>query len=127
MFPCFGFTGMNLIFNTRLFTAHLKGLTVKSFADVILSTPFIQIRVFRIINTLYFTVTGWTVFYLVWKWSTNAPIIAGKKKKKRSSPELSTEDIEHMLESAYQNILKKMDSKFEADQRKNYKAQITEE
>ena len=127
MFPLYGFVGMNFIFNTHEFTTLLHGLTVKSFADVVLSMPFIQIRTFRTINTLYFTLIGWAVFYIVWKWSLNAPIIAGKKKKKRSTPELTSADVEQMIEVAYQNIITKMDSKFEADQRKNKSTLNTEE
>ena len=127
MFPLFGFSGMNFIFNTHEFTKLLHGLTVKSFADVVLSTPFIQIRTFRTINTLYFTMTGWAVYYIVWKWSLGAPIIAGKKKKKRATPEITELDVEQMLESAYQKIIKNMDSKFEDDQRKKNSTQSTEE
>jgi hypothetical protein len=40
-------------------------------------------------NTLYFTCIGWAVFYIVWKWSINAPIIAGRRK--RSATDLAAD------------------------------------
>ena len=109
--PLFWDTWMNLIFATQEFSLLLHKLTVKTFADVILSTPFIQIRCFRAVNTLYFTMVGWSVFYIVWKWSLNAPIIAGKKKKKkRSVPMLESNELEAILEQTYLNIVKKLEN-----------------
>ena len=108
--PLFWDTWMNLIFATQEFSLLLHKLTVKTIADVILSTPFIQIRCFRAINTLYFTMIGWTVFYIVWKWSINAPIIAGKKKKKRSVPMFESKEVEVMLEQTYLNIVSKLEN-----------------
>ena len=54
---------------------------------------------------------GWAMFYIVWKWSIQAPIIAGKKKKKRSSKELDSKDIESMLELALQKVIVKIEEK----------------
>jgi len=70
--------------------------------------PFIQIRAFRTINTLYFTSIGWAVYYIVWKWSINAPIIAGKRKR-RALKELKALEVEKLLELTYQDIIKKLD------------------
>ena len=111
MLPLFTMTSMNLIFSRNSFVELLQKLSVKSFADVILSMPFIQVRTFRITNTLYFTMIGWAMFYIVWKWSIQAPIIAGKKKKKRSSKELDSKDIESMLELALQKVIVKIEEK----------------
>jgi len=123
MMPLFWHTWMNLIFATQEFSLLLHKLTVKKLADVILSTPFIQIRCFRSINTLYFTMTGWMVFYIVWKWSLNAPIIAGKKKK-RSAPMVESKEVEAMLEQTYLNIVKKLEN--EINQKKKEKLILQE-
>jgi hypothetical protein len=109
MMPLYWDTWMNLVFDTQEFSLLLSKLTVKSFADVILSMPFIQIRCFRAVNTLYFTAVGWMVFYIVWKWSIKAPIIAGKKKKKRSVPLLDSREMEAMLEFTFNNIVSNLE------------------
>ena len=111
MLPLYTMTWMNLVFATKGFVEILQKLTVKSFADVVLSMPFIQVRTFRITNTLYFTMVGWAMFYIVWKWSIQAPIIAGKKKKKRSPKELDQKEIESMLELALQKVIVKIEEK----------------
>jgi hypothetical protein len=51
---------------------------------------------FRIINTLYFTAIGWTVFIIVWKWSINAPLIAGWRRR-RSMEEKRNEEMEDLV------------------------------
>jgi hypothetical protein len=52
--------------------------------------PRVVCRTFRMINTLYFTSVGWAVYYIVWKWSLKAPIIAGRKK--RSTENLKSQE-----------------------------------
>ncbi len=108
MMPLIWDTGMNLVFDTHEFTQLLHKTTLKSFTDVILSMPFIQIRAFRTVNTLYFTSIGWAVYYIVWKWSIKAPIIAGKRKR-RALRELKADEVEKLLELAHRNIIKKLD------------------
>jgi hypothetical protein len=120
MMPLFWHSWMNMIFATPEFAELMRTLTVKKFADVILSMPFIQIRTFRSINTLYFTMIGWAVFYVVWKWTNNAPIIAGKRRK-RSENELSNEKVKELMHLAYLKTIEKLDAdfkkiKFEDDQ-----------
>jgi hypothetical protein len=125
MMPLFWFSWMNMIFSTREFSELMRTLSVKKFADVILSMPFIQIRTFRATNTLYFTMTGWAVFYIVWKWSIRAPIIAGKRKKRSANKveskdkkivEVESKEIEHLIELAYQSIITRLDDAFEQEQ-----------
>ena len=60
------------------------------------------------------------MFYIVWKWSIGAPIIAGRRK--RGAKELEPEQIEALIEKAYQNILGKLDklSKVESTMKLKY-------
>ena len=115
MMPLFWMSWMNLIFATHGFVEILQKLSVKSFADVILSMPFIQVRTFRTINTLYFTMIGWSMFYIVWKWSLQLPIIAGKKKKKRSLKELDSNEMDSLLELALQKVIVQIEEKYSTE------------
>ena len=124
MMPLFWFTGMNLVFNTREFTKLWSTVHIKSFADVLLSTPFLQIRMFRIINTLYFTATGWMVFYIVWKWSNNAPIIAGKKRKRSLAADQRFKEMEEIIELSYQRIISRLEK---TNQNSSVSDRITDE
>jgi hypothetical protein len=108
MMPLIWDTGMNLVFDKHEFTQLLHKTTLKSFTDVILSRPFIQIRAFRTVNTLYFTSIGWAIYYIVWKWSIKAPIIAGKRRK-RELNEIRSSEVEELLELAYRNVIGKLD------------------
>ena len=126
MMPLFWYSWMNMVFATHDFVELMRTLSVKKFTDVILSMPFIQIRTFRSINTLYFTMIGWSVFYIVWKWSNNAPIIAGKRRK-RSEVEHSSDKIAGLMELAYLNIIEKLDADYKQIQFEDHKAFSTEE
>ena len=67
------------------------------------------------------------MFYIVWKWSIGAPIIAGRRT--RGAKELEPEQIEALIEKAYQNILGKLDklSKVESTVTMKLKDLTTEE
>ena len=74
---------------------------------------------------------GWSVFYIVWKWTTNAPIIVGKRRKrsniKITSIEANSKEIEEMIELAYHDIIKKLDEEIKRVQFEDGKASITKE
>ena len=116
---------MNMVFNTHDFSELMRTLTVKKFSDVILSFPFIQIRCFRAINTLYFTSIGWAVFYIVWKWSIKAPIIAGRKK--RATKELQASEVEDVIEKAYVKIMSQLEAISAVETKIKPKSLTTEE
>ena len=125
MMPLFWHSWMNIVFNTRDFSKLMRTLTVKKFADQVLSKPFIQIRCFRAFNTLYFTSIGWAIFYIVWKWSTNAPIIAGRKK--RASKELQASEVEDLIEKAFLKITSQLDRVSAVETKMKPKSLTTEE
>jgi hypothetical protein len=54
---------------------------------------------FRIVNTLYFTAIGWTVLIIVWKWSINAPLIAGKRRR-RAMEERRSQEFENLVSTS---------------------------
>jgi hypothetical protein len=58
-----------------------------------------------VVNTLYFTAVGWTVFIIVWKWSIGAPLIAGKRRKRALAQETSRQQLEGLLEQSYRKIV----------------------
>ena len=126
MMPLIWDTGMNLVFANREFSQLLHKTTIKSFTDVILSMPFIQIRTFRVTNTLYFTSIGWAIFYIVWKWSIKAPIIAGKRKK-RALKELKANEVEELIELAYLNVIGKLEQNVVSENVKKNSTLSTEE
>ncbi len=86
-----------------------------------LSEPYLHAKIFRDVNTLYFTSVGWMTYYVVNKWNQKAPITAGKRRKRREAeqkfdPKLieDTEQkfdpklIEDLLDMAYNNIVKRL-------------------
>ncbi len=51
-----------------------------------------------------------STYYIVNRWSKNAPIIAGKRKK-RSNKDLTVKNIEEILNETYLKIVTEMESK----------------
>lgn len=90
-----------------------------------MSKPFIQIRCFRAINTLYFTSIGWMVFYLVWKWSIKAPVVIGRKK--RAAKDLQASEVEALIEKAYEKILTQLQTMSAVETKMKAKSLTTEE
>ncbi len=86
---------MNLIFSKREFVELLRGLSVKKYADTILGLPFLRSSIFRRVSVFYFLTIAWTTVYVVFKWSAKAPIIAGKRKRrKRDASKDLLEDVD---------------------------------
>ncbi len=86
-----------------------------------LSEPYLHTKIFRDVNTFYFTSVGWATYYVVNKWLQKAPIIAGKRRKRREAehkidPKLIEETeqkfdpklIEDLLDMAYSNVVKRL-------------------
>jgi len=51
-----------------------------------------------------------STYYIVNRWNKNAPIIAGKRKK-RSNKDLTVKNIEEILNETYLKIVTEMESK----------------
>ena len=76
---------MNLVFSRKEFVKHLSTLSVKNFSDTILELAYLRSHIFRRVSSFYFLTIAWATVYVVFKWANRAPIIAGKRRKKRQT------------------------------------------
>jgi hypothetical protein len=82
---------MNLVFSRKEFVKLLTTLSVKKFSDTILGLAYLRSHIFRRVSSFYFLTIAWAAVYLVFKWANRAPIIAGKRRKKRLADHQSFE------------------------------------
>jgi len=76
---------MNLVFSRKEFVKLLSTLSVKHFSDTILGLAYLRSHIFRRVSSFYFLTIAWATVYVVFKWANRAPIIAGKRRKKRQT------------------------------------------
>ena len=110
IFTIFGFTWMSLIFAPQKMSEIFSTMTVKKFADVILTKPWLETLLFRKVSSLFFVSVGYLVVYIVFKWVNLVPIIAGRRRKKRS---LVPHQIEEAFEEAYDLIVTKLERTYQ--------------
>ena len=82
---------MNLVFSRKEFVKLLTTLSVKNFSDTILELAYLRSHIFRRVSSFYFLTIAWATVYVVFKWANRAPIIAGKRRKKRQTTHQSFE------------------------------------
>ena len=87
-------------------TESVRNTNMTLIAKTWLSEPYLHTKIFRDTCTVYFTSIGWAVYYIVFKWSTNQPLIAGRRKKRSADAKVLEEILEHL----YQDILLRIDS-----------------
>ena len=109
---------MNLVFSNREFVQLLKSLSVKKFSDTILGFAFLRSNIFRRVSSFYFLTIAWATVYVVFKWANRAPIIAGKKRKKRFSDQLDFKRFEddQLDRKQIESYLKRIESQLDLKQ-----------
>ena len=112
--PLFQFTfrfWYDLFVHNVNMTESLRNTNMSLIASTWLSEPYLQTKIFRDINTVFFTSIGWSTYYVVSKWSTQQPIIAGRRKRS-SMPNLKF--IEDILDEVHASIVHKLDSRMDS-------------
>ena len=96
-----------IVHNTNM-TESVRNTNMSVIASTWLSEPYLHTKIFRDINTVFFTCIGWSTYYIVFKWSNLQPIIAGKRKRRAL---MNSDSMEEILNEVYENVVGKLESK----------------
>ena len=94
-----------IVHNTNM-TESVRNTNMTLIAKTWLSEPYLHTKIFRDTCTVYFTGVGWAIYYIVFKWSNNQPLIAGRRKKRSTDSKL----MEDILEKLFDEILNRVSS-----------------
>ena len=107
--PLFHFTfrfWYDTIVHNANMTESVRSTNMTLIAKTWLSEPYLHTKIFRDTCTVYFTGIGWAIYYIVFKWSNNLPLIAGRRRKRSADGKV----VEEILEKVFDEIVYRIDT-----------------